>query len=197
MTIVWRKSLLIAFLAFFVPGLHAAKASDAYHRSFWQPWYHGQRLAYCSVDGKECGMAVANRYCKMMGYARADKQIIANNIGLTNYIDSPAHCRGWRCNGFKLIDCRANISHKPPKAWHYRLRRFVFPRYNNYRVDWCYDGKTQCGRKAAFSFCRRLGYMSVRHYRIQEHVAATQAIGNQKLCFGSSCNAFREIDCFR
>lgn len=197
MSINWRKGVLLALLGFFVSGLFAAKPSETFHRSFWQPYYHGQRLAYCSLDEKECGLAVANHYCQIMGYTRADKQIIANNIGLANYISSTARCTGWRCNGFKTIRCRSKISQKPPKAYHYRLIRFVFPRFNNYRVDWCYDGKSGCGKQAAYSFCRRMGYNNTRHYSIQNHISATQAIGNQKLCFGDACRAFSEIDCFR
>lgn len=172
-------------------------SSPVFHRSFLQPMYHGQRLNYCMLDGK-CGLPVASRYCQIMGYQRADHQIIANNVGLSNYLGlRPVRCVGWQCNGFKTIRCRGLITHKPPKTYHYRLRRYVFPRFNNYRVDWCYDGKNGCGRKAAYSFCRRLGYMSVKSYKIEKNITATQAIGNQKLCFGKECKAFGEINCYR
>jgi len=193
----WRKGVVFVLLGFFVTTVFAANNKQVFHRSFWQPNYHGQRLAYCTLDGQKCGLAVANRYCNMMGYARSDRQIIANNVGLTNYLDVNARCTGWRCNGFKTIRCRDKISSKPPRAYHYRLRRFVFPRFDNYRVDWCYDGKTGCGRKPAYSFCRRMGYKTVKRYSIQKHISATKAIGNQKLCFGPTCNAFEKIDCFR
>ena len=56
-------------------------------RNFWHPTYHGERLDYCTVDGKECGKAVANRYCQMLGYDYSSQNVIAYNIGLTNYSD--------------------------------------------------------------------------------------------------------------
>ncbi|ASQ46334.1 hypothetical protein [Legionella clemsonensis] len=174
-----------------------AARSDNFYRNFWLPKYHGERLNYCNFDGKECGLALATRYCKLMGYAYADQQIIDHNVGLTNFLFCNARCKGWRCNGFKTIRCVANMSHNPPRAYHYRLRRYVYPRFNNYRVDWCYNGRQGCGRRAAFSFCRRMGYLSVRRYAIEKHIAATEAIGNQKLCFGILCNAFKYIDCYR
>ncbi|MGQ3892743.1 hypothetical protein [Legionella sp. CNM-4043-24] len=197
MSINWQKGIASILLGLFVSGVWAAKNSEIYHRSFWQPYFNGQRLAWCTADGKECGQPVANRYCRMMGYARADKQIKANNIGLANYISSSVRCTGWQCNGFKTIRCRDSMTDKPPQSWHYRLRRFVYPRFNNYRVDWCYDGATGCGRRAAYSFCRRLGFEGVRRYAIQKAVPATQAIGNQKLCFGGACQAFADIVCYR
>lgn len=197
MSMNWRKGFVFALFGLLITTSYADKSKDLYHRAFWQPYYHGQRLAWCAAGGQECGPEVANQYCKMMGYERSDKQIISNNVGLANYISSAYHCKGWRCDGFKLINCVDKIAHKPASSWHYRLRHFTYPRFNNYRVDWCYDGKKGCGRKAAFSFCRRMGFLDVRHYAIQRNIPATKAIGNQKLCFGQSCRAFSYIDCFR
>jgi hypothetical protein len=197
MSVSFLKSIILVLAVLLSVSSYAAKPSTNYHRSFWQPYYLGQRLAYCTFDNQKCGMAVANQYCQIMGYERASKQMIANNIGLTHDIASHARCTGWQCNGFKTIECVSKLTHKPPSSYHYRLRRFVFPRFNNYRVDWCYDGRRQCGKRPAQSFCRRMGYRDARNYRIQKHVAATQAIGNEKLCFGQECNAFDVIDCYR
>lgn len=197
MTIFCRKIISFALVVLFASQLQAANNRQDFYRNFWLPEYHGLPLNYCTIDGKECGMTVANRYCQIMGYLRADQQIIANNVGLTNYMGIMAHCKGWQCNGFKTIRCVAKINNNTPKAYHYSLRRFVYPHYNKYRLDWCYDGKTGCGRRAAYSFCRRLGYQQVRGYTMQKQIPATKAIGNQKLCFGKQCNGFSEINCYR
>lgn len=164
--------------------------------NFWQPYYHGLRLNYCLLDGSECGLPVATKYCRMMGYEKANKAVIDNNVGLTRFLFMRMTCKGWECNSFKVIRCIGKVSHTPPKVYHYTLRRFVFPRFDNYRVDWCYNGKTNCGRKAAHSFCRRMGFMGVRRFKRQDQVAATKAIGNQKLCFGNLCKGFAKIDCY-
>nr|WP_238582766.1 hypothetical protein [Legionella geestiana] len=166
-------------------------------RSFWHPTYHGKRLDYCSLDGKKCGMPIANAYCRAMGYARADQMVKAPNLGMTHYIGTPAHCKGWRCNGFMLIDCVEKLSHTPPASWHYRLRDFVYPRHSNYRISWCYDGDKGCGKRAAHSFCRRMGYLEAKSYKVQEHVPATKALGTDELCFGNDCRGFLHIACAR
>lgn len=196
MTVFFRKSILLSLIFLLLPLVNATKPSEDFHRSFLQPYYHGQQLNYCTLDGK-CGLSVANRYCRIMGYKRADQHIIANNVGLSNYLDAHARCVGWKCNGFKLIRCVNLIKHKPPSIYYYRLKHFAYPRFNHYRVDWCYDGAHHCGKRAAHSFCRRLGYSTAKKFTIEKHVPATQAIGNQKLCFGPQCNAFSKIDCYR
>jgi len=193
----FSKFVLLGAMVLIVFSAQAAKDTSAFYRNYWHPLYHGQRLHYCQLDGKTCGLAVASAYCRIMGYDYADQEIIANNVGSTRLLEGSAYCQGWECNGFKTIRCVSKFPHKPPRSYYYRLRRYVVPRFNNYRVDWCYDGQKGCGRKAAFSFCRRMGYTNVREYRMQTQIGATQAIGNQKLCFGNTCNGFANIDCFR
>lgn len=197
MTFFLRMLVVCSLSLLLIDTSCAAARSKNFYRNFELPTYHGVRLNYCTLQNKECGMAVATRYCQMMGYAHADQQIIDHNVGLTNFLSSRARCIGWRCNGFKTIRCVARLTHRPPKPYHYRLRKFVFPRYEQYRVDWCYDGKRGCGQRAAFSFCRRMGYLQTRQYAMQNKVTATKAIANQKLCFGNECNGFEYITCYR
>lgn len=166
-------------------------------RNIWHPTYLGQRLDYCTIDGKDCGKAVANRYCQMLGYDFASQNVIAHNIGLTNYLATKSHCAGWRCNGFMIITCASKLSHKPPKPYHYREQKFQHPRFNNYRVDWCYERGHGCGRRAANSFCSRMGFLQAKRIVKETGVGATKTIGSQELCFGTRCNSFASIICYR
>lgn len=172
------------------------QGSTAY-RSFWHPTFLGQALDYCTVDGKECGTPVAKRYCQMLGYDDSSQSIIAYNVGLTHFIATRAQCTGWRCNGFMTIACTKVISHKPPKSYHYREKQFAYPRYSNVRVDWCYNHYEQCGKRAADSFCSRMGFMQAMRFLKEAKVAATKTIGSQELCFGNECEAFKLIVCSR
>lgn len=165
--------------------------------NFWHPTFRGERVDYCTFDGQDCGNAVANRYCQILGYDYASQNVIAHNVGLTNYIDNRARCVGWRCNGFMTIGCTARVTHSPPAPYHYREKRFAVPRYNDYRVDWCFDAHKGCGSKAANSFCSRMGYIKAKQFRQQTLVSATKTIGSQELCFGNQCSAFKWIICYR
>lgn len=199
MSIFRSLSITVCFLCSLSTYVHAsdAKHTNEAFRSFWHPTFLGERLDYCTVDGKECGKDVANRYCQMLGYDHSSQSIIAYNVGLTHFIASRAECKGWRCNGFMTIDCATNLSHKPPQAYHYTEKKFVYPRFNNYRVDWCYNQNKGCGKRAANSFCSRMGYMNAKRFFREEQVSATRTIGSQQLCFGSECNAFKLIVCSR
>ena len=173
-----------------------AGIQDAY-RNFWMPQYLGARLAWCALDGKQCGKPIADQYCQLMGYAHANKIIKANNVGLTNYINSHARCKGWTCDSFMTIVCSKSLKHAHPQAYHYRLKKFVYPRYAGYRVDFCLNKNKQCGKQAAWSFCRRIGFMDVQSFKEQLHIGATRTIGSQELCFGQSCKGFANIICKR
>ncbi|MCX7117103.1 MAG: hypothetical protein NTW94_04205 [Legionellales bacterium] len=180
-----------------VQQVSAGSSGEHYYRNFWSPMFHSGRLSYCTVDGKRCGLAVASSYCKMMGYERAKNEIIDYNVGLTHYLASEAKCRGVRCDGFMLITCEGRFTDKPVKHYFYRSRRFVVPRFDNHRVDWCYKSGKGCGQRAAYSFCRRMGYMNAQSFQKQTSVLVTRSLGDQKICFGTQCAGFASITCFR
>ena len=191
----WIYIVLLAILG--TSSVNAEHHKEHFYRNFWNPTYHTQRLNYCSLDAQVCGLAVANKYCKLLGYEKADEALIDYNVGLTNFISSKAQCRGWNCNGFTLITCVGKFSQKPIKHYSYRSQRFVFPRFDHYRIDWCYADGHECGQRVAYSFCRRMGYMNAQYYKKQEHISATKALGNHKLCFGDACKGFSSITCYR
>lgn len=201
---MYRK-IFVAFLGLcliFIENAHASVDKLAFYHDFWRPSYHGEHLNYCLYHKPTCGIEVANKYCKIMGYEKATKAFIANNVGLANYIDGcpnckKTQCKGWNCNGFKVIRCADKIKHTPIYVYHFRKRDFVVPRLAHFRLDWCYEDGNGCGKKAANSFCRMMGYMQAINYNLDSNVYASREIGNGKLCFGKSCRGFSKITCYR
>lgn len=197
---VFLRWLGIVFLGMLL-GSHvgiAASVSEVYAHDFWAPNYHGKRLDFCLSTKVQCGQAVANSYCQMLGYDAAERFTIDYNLGMTSYLDSKKCCKGWECKGFKLIRCTAKTLHQPKRSYYYRSKRFVKPRFNHYRVDWCYQNGQGCGERAAYSFCRRMGYSKMTTFIKEERLAATRALGNQRLCIGKEkCTGFVSITCYR
>lgn len=188
---------IIIFLAFFSASMFAQQ-NLTLHRSFWAPIYRGTAVDYCFFNTKICGKKVATEYCRFMGYRSADKIIKANSIGHTRYLASSMHCKNVHCNGFKMIRCVGKIIHKPMPAYLYTKKRFPSPRFLGLRVDFCADGKSRgCGRKAAYSFCRRQGYMQTIGFKKESNLAITKAINNQLVCTGGKCLGFEYINCAR
>lgn len=176
---------------------YAAPTQNDAYRDFWYPLDHGMRLSYCSEDHKECGLALASKYCQLMGYDKASKARIEHNVGLTRYPESTNQCKGWRCDGFMYISCEENIKKAEPAVYSYRSNDFVLPRFKNYRVDWCYKNSKGCGSRAAHAFCRHQGYRRATVFDKQANLPATQTIGDQELCFGKTCDGFSHITCYR
>jgi len=196
--IIFRRFKLVFFILCAILGqAEAAAVKNKAFRNFWHPTFLGERVDYCTFDGKECGKMVANRYCQMLGYDYSSQNVIAYNVGLTNYLSTKAQCKGWRCNGFMTIGCAIGLSHNPPRPYHYREKSFARPRFNGYRIDWCYDRNKGCGSHAANSFCSRMGFMQAKKFIKEVQVGATKAIGSQELCFGNQCNAFEKVVCYR
>lgn len=189
--------IFIFLLCSFLSPLSVAGEKNKAFRTIWHPTFLGERLDYCTADGAICGKEVANRFCKMLGYEYSSQNVMAHNVGLTNFLASRVQCKGWRCNGFMTISCATTLSHKPPKSYHYREKRYANPRFNDYRLDWCYDKNKGCGARAANSFCSRMGYMRAKTYAKETQIGATKSIGSQELCFGNQCNGFKMIICSR
>ena len=84
--IIFRYFFIVLFMSSLFSNVNAGNRENEYYRSFWSPTYLGQRLDYCTDDQKECGLPLATRYCQMMGYKRADYQVVDLNIGLTHYL---------------------------------------------------------------------------------------------------------------
>ncbi|MDF1645404.1 MAG: hypothetical protein P1U61_00265 [Legionellaceae bacterium] len=167
------------------------------YRDLFYPQYHGLPLSYCSEDHKTCGLKLASKYCELLGYNKASRMMIAHNVGLTRYPLTKVQCKGWRCDGFKLITCEESLKKIPTPVYYYRMRDFALPRIENYRMAWCYKEKKGCGRRAADAFCRQQGYLRSKGYEKSTEVAATRTIGSGALCFGQACNGFGRITCYR
>lgn len=193
---------LVMATVLFSSSCYGLDKNLTYYHDFWDPLYHGEILNYCLYDGSKCGLDVADKYCQLLGYESATKSIIAYNVGLTKYLDGcenckRVECKGWDCNGFKLIRCKNRFSHTPVKPYYFNAQTFVLPRFNKYRVAWCYKDEKNCGKMAANSFCRQMGFMRVAEYHIDKEINATRAIGSGELCFGQKCQGFSSITCSR
>jgi hypothetical protein len=192
-----RVGLPIAFC--FMHSISVAGSMSAtYHHDFWRPTYHARPLSACLFDGVTCGKNVADRYCQHMGYARSELHMIDYNVGDTHFLGTKFSCHNWHCNSFKLIRCAKQVVHKPPAPYYFREREFLWPRYNQFRIDWCLERNQHCGKPAADSYCKRLGFVkAVSFKRTQKPFPATKTIGTEEICFGPSCFGFRKITCYR
>lgn len=167
-----------------------------FYRSYWHPNYLGKPLNWCEHSKKNCGKQVAKQYCNKMGYAHVVKVIKANDIGKSRFIDLKLDCNNAFCDGFTLIKCGSGSLVNSEYYTHYaRKKVFHYPRVKKSRIDWCFNKGKQCGRRAAYAFCRYQGYNFVSSYKSEKSVSKTRAIGSNELCVGRSCKGFSSITC--
>jgi hypothetical protein len=169
-----------------------------FYRTIWHPSYHNMRLNWCDQQQKNCGMQVAKQYCRQLGYPEVIKIKKATDIGLSRYIDSNVECNTPYCDGFSFIKCGANqLADGDYYTTQVRKKVFYYPRLKEVRIDWCFEKGKRCGKRAAYAFCRAMGYSNAKGFKQDSQVSQTRTIGGNDLCVGRKCKSFSEIQCVR
>lgn len=68
----------------------------------------------------------------------------------------------------------------------------------SYRLDWCFNWGTKCGRAAADAYCKENGYTEASEFDQDPDIGRetpTWVLGEQKVCDQDSCDGFKSITC--
>lgn len=78
-------------------------------RTFTNPVMRGLRLDWCKHWRRECGKPAADLFCQEMGFERAQRFLIARDVGgagiATLVFGDGRVCRASTCDGFGAITC--------------------------------------------------------------------------------------------
>ena len=176
---------LVAVTGVVLLGGHRAEAAD-----FWDPMIQGYRLDVCRVWGNECGKPAADAFCQRKGFDRATSFTVAHDIGAqspTRVISSGQICNQAFCDGFRKITCGGNTASK-----------FIAPTIQGYRLDWCREWASDCGRPAANAFCAMKGFSQATAFTPAQDIGAatpTKVIGTGQICNQAFCDGFQSITC--
>lgn len=91
-------------------------------------------------------------------------------------------------------DCCVSGVKRPPAASHV----FQNPMWRGYRLDWCRQWATDCGKGAADAFCRAKGYQKAKSWEQDPNIgrhSPTYVIETGQICKENSCDGFRHIEC--
>jgi hypothetical protein len=91
----------------------------------------------------------------------------------------------------------------PGTAWRCRcvpvgreFKTFRNPRYQGFRLDWCWTWAKHCGHKTANEFCRRQGYRRAVNWKAPViEISPTKMMGSGQLCTIGRCGSFEWITC--
>ena len=80
-------------------------------------------------------------------------------------------------------------------------KRFNAPQYNGYRLDWCLNWGSGCGRDAANAWCKTQGFAdgAIQFQQAPDIGASTptRLIGTGAICDQPFCDGFKLITCSR
>ncbi len=81
-----------------------------------------------------------------------------------------------------------------------RLREtFNDPIYKGYRLDWCLEWGSQCGKPAADAWCKAKGYGAGAYsFKIAPHIGSrtpTILFTSEEICDQDFCDGFSKIVC--
>jgi len=116
-------------------------------------------------------------------------------LSLTQEIQTKGHLGYETAERTKQIALKAQECAKtrvPKKA----IKRFDYPTWQGYRLDWCREYASNCGQGAADAFCKKMGYSRAVSFKGPDMAPnKTKCVGSGQTCEGDLCGGFYYIDC--
>jgi len=208
---VFAITLLLAFFSSSYADTNGA---------FRIPRIEGVHLHWCLSLKENCGRPVADKFCHKKGFGKATAFKRFIKVGRTKLLESGKICDGSKCDGFQFIKCtsnRANYATPSPQGRPTQGRikqpqpirqprqiitnnarhKFKKPELNGTPLDWCLDGRSNCGMSTADKYCSKKGFRHSVSYRMRDNVTRTISLMLGQNCSGSNCKSFAYIVCQR
>ncbi len=112
-------------------------------------------------------------------------------------VDLLVKANGWYFE-YAFIDSIKLVSGAGPFPARTASRTFWYPRYGGYRLDWCREWASNCGKPAADEFCRRKGFARAKVWKMDPDIGdrtPTRIITSGEICSSGSCDGFKYITC--
>ena len=205
------RKLFCAFVAMSA-FCFSSSLAEAETKTFDSPKFSGNRLDWCVNWGTGCGQDAATAWCKTEGFDVAVASEQAPDIGAatpTKLIATGEVCDQSYCDGFTSISC-ATVVAPPPEpveaspetappvgaapAVENTEETFKNPLFNNTRLNWCFDGNSGCGKKAAEAWCARQEFSTASNFKYVSGVKPTIEIGTGKTS-KTAAKSFSRITC--
>lgn len=174
-----------------LPPLPQTPEQKTFADTFPFPSYKGLSLDWCMDIGIDCGLRVAQTFCKARGYDQASSFDGPYNlpIGKTLTFRTEKSCEEPpKCFSFKSITCTGAAT------------RYYFPRLDGQLLDWCATFEQECGQPAADAFCNSKGFTHSTGWGSYP-ASFTLTIKGKAVCdarvHANGCLAFDFLDCVR
>jgi hypothetical protein len=195
--------------------------AEAETKTFADPKIGPNRLDWCVNWGTGCGEAAATAWCKSIEYDRAVDSVQAVDIGAatpTKLIATGEVCDQAYCDGFASITCataelpaslppatpdpvtpepeKADTPAPSPKVAETPNEMFKNPMLGGVRLNWCFDGESGCGKKAAEAWCAQQEFSTAKDFKYVSGIQPTIQIGSGKT-IKKGAKSFSRVTCVR
>jgi hypothetical protein len=194
------RSYVRGFIALSVLCISSGLA-EAENKTFENPMIGTNRLDWCADWGKGCGADAATAWCKSNAYDDSVAVQQAPDIGAsapTKLIATGEVCDQSYCDGFSSITCaKADLPTSPspattepaeagtpaptpapaPVVAKAADEMFKNPMHEGVRLNWCLNGQSGCGKKAAEAWCVQQGFSTAKDFKYVSGVKPTIQIG--------------------
>jgi hypothetical protein len=192
--------------------------AEAENKTFENPMMGTNRLDWCSDWGKGCGTEAATAWCKSNAYDRSVSVQQAPDIGATaptKLIATGEVCDQNYCDGFASITCaKAELPTAPPPITPEAPAAdadvpaaapvvakaadevFKNPMHEGVRLNWCLNGQSGCGKKAAETWCAQQGFSTAKDFKYVGAIKPTIQIGTGETNKKAS-KAFSRVTCVK
>jgi hypothetical protein len=192
--------------------------AEAENKTFENPMFGTNRLDWCADWGKGCGAEAATAWCKSNAYDRSVGVQQAPDIGATaptKLIATGEVCDQSYCDGFASITCaKAELPTAPPPITPEAPAAdaevpaaapvvakaadevFKNPMHEGIRLNWCLNGQSGCGKKAAEAWCVQQGFSTAKDFKYVSAIKPTIQIGTGETNKKAS-KAFSRVTCVK
>ena len=192
--------------------------AEAENKTFENPMMGTHRLDWCSDWGKGCGAEAATAWCKSNAYDRSVNVQQAPDIGAsapTKLIATGEVCDQSYCDGFASITCapaelpavvEPPIPEPPaaeaaaptdvPVVAKAADEMFKNPMHEGVRLNWCLNGQSGCGKKAAEAWCVQQGFSTAKDFKYVSGIKPTIQIGTGETT-KKGAKGFSRITCVK
>ena len=185
-------------------------------KTFNDPKIGPNRLDWCVNWGTGCGEAAATAWCKSHEYDHSVDAKQAVDIGAatpTKLIATGEVCDQAYCDGFTSITCataelpispppatpdpaEADASTPLPQVAEAAEETFKNPMHESVRLNWCFNGNSGCGKKAAEAWCAQQGFSKAMNFKYVRGVKPTIEISTGKTTKKAG-KGFSRITCLK
>jgi hypothetical protein len=193
--------------------------AEAETKTFENPMIGTNRLDWCVNWGTGCGTDAATAWCKSNAYDHSADIKQAPDIGAsspTKLIATGEVCDQSYCDGFASITCVAvELPASPPPATEpaeavtptpapapaqvvEKAADEVFknPMHEGVRLNWCLNGQSGCGKKAAEAWCVQQGFSTAKNFKYVSGVKPTIQIGTGET-IKKGAKGFSRVTCVK